>query len=194
MRAPARQTKAALSSNFDDDALKLIDGRGERLMVKGPRRIGSFVGLFVVSAALAGCNSLLSSSAPPAPAVPAVAPSNLPASQFVGSWGLASYHRAEDRERTEKEAKGQCGKPYVIGAGPNGGVMMHLADQATPSELALKGGDGGRTFIGPANEAAGGADDREVIQTSADSFTTRWVDADNAQRYGTMVYERCKGK
>jgi hypothetical protein len=163
-------------------------------MVKGLRRIGWFAGLLVIGAALAGCNSLMSSSPPPAPAAPAYAASNLPASQFVGSWGLASYHRAEDRERTEKEAKGQCGKPYVIGAGPTGGVMMHLADQATPSELALKGGDGGRTFIGPASEAAGGANDREITQVSAESFTTRWVDADTAQRYGTMVYERCKGK
>jgi hypothetical protein len=150
--------------------------------------------LLVSCAVLAGCNSLLSSSAPPAPAVPTYAASNLSAGQFVGSWGLASYHRAEDRDRTLKEAKAQCGRPYVIGAGPNGGVMMHLADQATPSELALKGGDGGRTFIGPANEAAGGANDREIVEASADSFTIHWVDPDNAQRYGTMVYERCKGK
>jgi hypothetical protein len=182
-----------LSSKFDGDALS-SNKWGERLMVKGPCRIGSYVGLLIAGVALAGCNSLMSSSAPPAAAAPAYAASNLAAGQFVGSWGLASYHRAEDRDRTEKEAKGQCGKPYVIGAGPNGGVMMHLADQATPSELALKGGDGGRTFIGPANEKAGGADDREIIQASADSFTTRWVDSDNAQRYGTMVYERCKGK
>ena len=163
-------------------------------MVKDPRRIGSFAGLFIIGAALAGCNSLLSTSAPPAPAAPAYAAATMPAGQPVGAWGLASYHRAEDRDRTVKEAKGQCGKPYVIGAGPNGGVIMHLADQATPGELALKGGDGGRTFVGPANEAAGGANDREILQASADSFTTRWVDADNAQRYGTMVYERCKGK
>ena len=141
--------------------------------------------------ALAGCNAL--SSSPP-PAASLATPSNLAAGQFVGAWGLASYHRDADRARTEKEAKAQCGKPYVIGAGPNGGVMMHLADQATPSELALKGGSEGRTFVGPANEPPGGANDREITDVSADSFTTKWVDPDTAQRYGTMIYERCKGK
>jgi len=157
------------------------------------RRLNRFAAIGVACVALAGCNSL-SSSPPPAASLAAPAPSNLAAGQFVGAWGLASYHRDTDRARTEKEAKAQCGKPYVIGAGPSGGLMMHLADQATPSELALKGGSAGRTFVGPANEPAGGANDREITDVSADSFTTRWVDPDTAQRYGTMVYQRCKGK
>jgi hypothetical protein len=157
----------------------------------GQGRFKQIAALSAACIALAGCNAL--SSSPP-PAASLVAPSNLAAGQFVGSWGLASYHRDTDRARTEKEAKGQCGKPYVIGAGPNGGLMMHLADQATPSELVLKGGSAGRTFVGPANDPPGGANDREITDVSADSFTTKWVDPDNAQRYGTMVYERCKGK
>jgi len=40
---------------------------------------------------------------------------------------------------------------------------MHLADQATPTELVLKGAEGGRTFIGPAEDPPGGAQDREVV-------------------------------
>jgi len=110
--------------------------------------------------------------------------------QLVGKWGLAAYHRDTDRTRTIKEARAQCNKPYVIGKGPNGGVMMYLADQPEKSELVLKGGPGGVTYLGPPG-AAGTADDREISNIDADSFTTIWVDPDNSARYGTMVYERC---
>jgi hypothetical protein len=158
----------------------------------GQGRLTKVATLCAAGIGLAGCNAM--TSAPPAPAINLYATSSLQASQFIGSWGLASYHRDADRARTEKEAKGQCGKPYVIAKGPNGGLMMYLADQAKQDELALKGGAGGRNYIGPANEAAGGANDREVTDVSGDSFTTKWVDPDTAQRYGTMVYERCKGK
>jgi hypothetical protein len=82
----------------------------------------------------------------------------------------------------------------VIGKGPNGGLMMHLADQAQPEELALKGADGGRNYIGPPNEQAGSANDREVILVSPASFSVTWVDPDNQARYGTMVYARCGAK
>jgi len=158
-------------------------------MASGRRFSCGLMILGVACFGLAGC-----SSAPPAPVVNPYATSSMSADQFVGSWGLASYHRDADRARTEKEAKGQCGKPYVIAKGPNGGVMMHLADQATPDELALKGAEGGRNYIGPPNDPPGGANDREVVDASPDSFTIHWVDPDTAQRYGTMVYERCKGK
>jgi hypothetical protein len=30
-----------------------------------------------------------------------------------------------------------------------------------------------------------------VLNVDPNSFTTIWVDPDNASRYGTMVYERC---
>ena len=140
----------------------------------------AFAGLLF--AFVAGC-----AGTPTAPVVtaPSVAPDAL-----VGKWGLASYHKDEDRTRTMKEAAGQCNKPYVINKGPNGGVMMYLADQATLQELVLKGGSDGRTFLGPPG-AAGTADDREVTNVDPNSFTTVWVDPDNTARYGTMVYERC---
>jgi hypothetical protein len=137
----------------------------------------------LMAALLAGC----ASESPPAPVVtaPAIAPD-----QLVGKWGLASYHRDSDRDRTIKEAKAQCNKPYVIAKGPNGGVMMYLADQPQLSELVLKAGPDGKTFLGPPGDA-GTADDRQVLDVDPASFTTVWVDPDNAARYGTMVYERC---
>ena len=145
-------------------------------------RGGALAFAFLLSAFLAGCGGT-----PTAPVVtaPSVAPDTL-----IGKWGLASYHKDEDRTRTVKEASAQCNKPYVINKGPNGGVMMYLADQATLQELVLKGGPDGRTYLGPAG-APGTADDREVTNVDPNSFTTVWVDPDNASRYGTMVYERC---
>ncbi len=141
----------------------------------------------LVACGVAGC----AESPTPTPAATFAA---IPVDQFVGRWGLASYHNDADRVRTEKEARAQCNKPYVIAKGPRGGLMMNLADQAQVDELAIKTGDGGRTFIGPAGEPAGGPNDREVISPSQNSFTTTWVDADNASRYGTMVYVRCGTK
>ncbi len=93
--------------------------------------------------------------------------------------------------RTEANARGQCGKPYVIGAGPSGGVMMHLADQPQLQELRLKGAPGGKTFIGPAGEPPGGRQDREVLSFDGRVMVTRYVDPEVDTRYGTSVYVRC---
>jgi len=137
----------------------------------------------LAAAILAGC----ASEPPPSPVVsgPAVSPEAL-----VGKWGFAAYHRDSDRPRTVKEALAQCNKPYVISKGPNGGLMMNLADQRELSELVLKPGPDGKTFLGPPGDA-GTADDRQVLNVDPNSFTTIWVDPDNASRYGTSVYERC---
>jgi hypothetical protein len=81
----------------------------------------------------------------------------------------------------------------VIGAGTHGGVIMHLADQATPQELDLKGGPGGKNYIGPAGPA-GGDQDREVLSFDGRTMITRFIDKDAATRYGTMVYVRCAPK
>jgi hypothetical protein len=147
------------------------------------RRGGALALVSLASAFAVGC----AETPPPAPAVvgPAINPD-----QLVGKWGLASYHKDADRERTIKAALAQCNKPYVINKGPNGGLMMYLADQPTLSELVLKPGKDGATYLGPPGDA-GTADDRQVLNVDANSFTTVWVDPDNATRYGTMVYERC---
>ena len=82
----------------------------------------------------------------------------------------------------------------VITLGPTGGVMMHLADQATPTELALKGAQGGRTYIGPAEDPPGSAQDREVVLFNGRILILRWMDTEVQGRYGTMVYVRCGGE
>jgi hypothetical protein len=69
--------------------------------------------------------------------------------------------------------------------------MMHLADQATPTELRLKGAEGGKTFIGPAEDPPGSAQDREVVLFNGRVLILRWMDSEVQGRYGTMVYVRC---
>jgi hypothetical protein len=138
----------------------------------------------LLSLVVAGCGE----NPPP---TPAVLPAAVSSDQLVGKWGFAAYHKDEDRARTIKEAAAQCNRPYVIAKGQTGGVMMNLADQKELSELVLKAGPTGQTYLGPASAPPGGADDRIVSNVDANSFTTTWVDPDNASRYGTSVYVRC---
>ena len=112
------------------------------------------------------------------------------ADEIVGRWGLASYQNPNDRARTEAAARAQCKQPYVIGAGTTGGVIMHLADQATPQELRLKGSPSGKNYIGPPGPA-GGEQDREIVSFDGRVLITRFTDKDAATRYGNMVYVRC---
>lgn len=136
--------------------------------------------------------SFSSSSSEPAPE-PGVAPempASIRADEIVGRWGLASFQNPADRARTEKAAQGQCKQPYVIGAGQSGGVVMHLADQATPQELRLKGSPSGKNYIGPAGPTPG-EQDREIVSFDGRVLVTRFVDKDAAVRYGNMVYVRC---
>jgi hypothetical protein len=144
------------------------------------------------AAALAGC----ATSSPPSPgellapaAVPTLPPS-FPPQELIGRWGLAAYHRPDDRARTETAARNQCKQPYVISAGPSGGLIMHLADQAQPQELRLKGAPGGKNYIGPEGEP-GGMQDREVVSFDGRVLITRWMDPEIAGRYGNAVYVRC---
>jgi hypothetical protein len=163
------------------------------------RRFSPFPVLILAAISLAGCSGdkfelpSLSPSAPPAPAEPAPVPTLPPAfppQDIVGRWGLAAYHNPEDRPRTEAAAANGCKQPYVITAGPTGGVMMHLADQAQPEELRLKGAPGGKTYIGPEGEP-GGIQDREVVSFDGRVLVLRWMDPEVQGRYGTMVYVRC---
>jgi len=185
--------------------LRLVAGRVRSQICLGENMIGSggvrtaanlaIVSLMVVF--LGACSSMslpsFSSSSPTAAPEPPPAP-EMPATirpdEIVGKWGLASYQNPNDRVRTETAAKAQCKQPYVIGAGANGGVIMHLADQATPQELRLKGSPGGKNYIGPAGPA-GGEQDREIVSFDGRVLITRFIDKDAATRYGNMVYVRC---
>jgi hypothetical protein len=129
-------------------------------------------------------------AAAPEPGVAPQMPATIRADELVGRWGLASFQDPKDRARTEAAAKGQCKNPYVIGAGAHGGVVMHLADQATPQELDLKGSPSGKNYIGPTGPA-GGEQDREIVSFDGRVMVTRFIDKDAATRYGTMVYVRC---
>jgi hypothetical protein len=111
---------------------------------------------------------------------------------FVGRWGFASYHKDEDRSRTEAAARGQCSQAYVIGRGPSGGLMMHLADAAQPQELRLKAGPGNKAYIGPEGPAAD-TRDREIVAFDGRVMILRWIDPEVQGRYGNSVYVRCDG-
>jgi len=182
----------------------LLDGSGQEI-ARGNAMIGSenarnVANLAIASALtifLAGCSSFslpsLSSSSSPEPVEPGVAPempASIRADEIVGRWGLASFQNPNDRARTEAAARGQCKQPYVISAGTSGGVVMHLADQATPQELRLKGSPGGKNYIGPAGPTPG-EQDREIVSFDGRVLITRFVDKDAAVRYGNMVYVRC---
>ena len=147
--------------------------------------------------ALSGCTGMPSfpslggsSEQPPPPPAAAEMPSKYTPEELVGRWGFTSYHREQDRARTEAAARGQCRQPYVISRGPNGGIMMHLADQRQPTELRLKGSPSGKNYIGPAGES-GMAEDREIVSFDGRVLVTRFVDPDAGNRYGNMVYVRC---
>jgi hypothetical protein len=141
---------------------------------------------------LAACATGPSPEAPPAaaPVMPTLPPA-FPPQDIVGRWGLAAYHRDEDRPRIEAAAAQQCKQPYVITLGPTGGVMMHMADQANPTELALKGAPNHKTYVGPRDEPPAAADDREVVSFDGRILILRWLDPEVQGRYGTMVYVRC---
>ena len=137
---------------------------------------------------IAGCATF---NAPaPQPAAVAAMPSSIPADQFVGNWGLGAYHQEAARARTETAARSQCRNPYKIAQGPTGGVMMHLADSRELSELRLKGGPGGKNYIGPDGPVAEA--DREIISFDGKVMVLRWLDPDAASRFGTMIYVRCR--
>jgi hypothetical protein len=127
-------------------------------------------------------------------AAPAAAP-DIPAtilpSEVVGRWGYASFHEAKDRTRTETSARGQCNHPYLINPGPSGGVMMYPPDQSELVEYRLKGGPGGKNYIGPAGDPGGGQKDQEIVSFDGRVMTLRAIDPDVATRYGTGVYVRC---
>jgi len=159
--------------------------------VRTVARLGTIATLAALVGACSGM-SLMSPtpSAAPEPSMAPEMPATIRPDEIVGKWGLASYQNPADRARTEAQAKAQCKQPYVIGAGTSGGVVMHLADQATPEELRLKGSQGGKNFIGPPGPS-GGEQDREVVSFDGRVLITRFVDKDAAVRYGNMVYVRC---
>lgn len=153
----------------------------------GARRMAVTFGVMVATALLAGCASAPEVAAPVAQAglPPAYATESL-----IGRWGVASFRRDQDRARTEAQARGQCRQPYVITKGPTDGIMMHVADDSTLYELKLKGGPGGKTYLG-FDAPPGEPHDREIVSFNEPVLIMRFVNPEVAERYGTMVYVRC---
>lgn len=148
----------------------------------------------LAAATLAGCGAserTLTPSAPPSAGSSSLGPAapTVPADKLVGKWGLGAYHRDSDRPRTEKEARAQCSNAYVIAKGPNGGVIMHVADEKDPEELFLKTA-GGKTYLGPSGPAPM-AEDRELVSSDGRVMIMRFMDPDVIKRYGTSIYVRC---
>src|SRR3984893_15770302 len=203
------ETKSELSGNLLDliapaVVLRLVAGWVRPRIVRGDAMVslrslpgGANLGIASTLAIFLGACGSMSlpsfSSSPSAAPEPGVAP-EMPASirpdEIVGRWSLASFQNPADRARTEVAAKAQCKQPYVIGSGTTGGVIMHLADQATPQELRLKGSPSGKNYIGPPGPA-GGEQDREIVSFDGRVLITRFTDKDAAIRYGNMVYVRC---
>jgi len=168
---------------------------GEKMLGSAKARTAANLGIASTLAIFLGaCSSMslpsFSSSPSPEPAPVPEMPATIRADEIVGKWGLASFQNPNDRARTEAAAKAQCKQPYVIGAGTSGGVIMHLADQATPQELRLKGSPTGKNYIGPPGPA-GGEQDREIVSFDGRVLITRFIEKDAATRYGNMVYVRC---
>ncbi len=126
------------------------------------------------------------------PTVPSNAPLKITSDQLVGRWGLGAYHQDDARARTIPQARAACGNAYVVTHGTNGGVMMHVADSADLFELQVRAGPDGKTYLGPDGKPPGSPWDREIMAYDKDVVTARWVDPEIAERYGTMVYVRCK--
>jgi hypothetical protein len=145
------------------------------------------------SACLSGCvgsNSPTPASALRSASASAASPAAFPVDRLVGSWGVASYREEKDRSRTEAQARAQCKLPYVIAKGPTDGVMMHVADDTTIHELTLKGGPGGKTYLGFAGPP-GDDQDREILASNDKMFVARYVNPETNARYGTFIYTRC---
>ena len=154
---------------------------------------GVLVAIAVASATIAGCASQSATQSPPTPPPPVASlPPAFPSDAIVGRWGFAAYHRESDRPRIQQAAKAACNQPnpYVISPGPNGGVIMRLADKPEPVELRTKGGPGGKTYIG-LDGPPGDSKDREVVSFDGKVLILHWVDPEINGRYGTEVYVRC---
>src|SRR6516225_12162890 len=87
---------------------------------------------------LSGCDLNPLSSSPP-PGVPAVTmPPRWRPEDIVGRWGMAAYHRDQDRARTIVEARDQCAQPFLIDRSPGGNILVLGHDSRGPAQAACR--------------------------------------------------------
>jgi len=141
---------------------------------------------------LSSLNPFAAPEPPPPPPPPPMAeiPPSIRAEEIVGRWGYGAYHNESDLKRTEAAARGQCNQPVAINRGPNGGLLMYLADSAQLRELNLKGSPSGKNYLGPPGPA-GGVQDREIVSFDGHTMVMRWMNPEVGTRYGMGVYVRC---
>jgi len=134
--------------------------------------------------------SFSSSPSEQEPGVGPEMPATLRADEIVGRWGPCVV--SESQRPCAHRSRGAVSVQTALRDRRRffRGVIMHLADQATPQELRLKGSPGGKNYIGPPGPA-GGEQDREIISFDGRVLVTRFIDKDAATRYGNMVYVRC---
>jgi hypothetical protein len=164
---------------------------------------GSFLrfwpAIVIAGFALAGCSGNTGSfsmpsfgDSPPPPQPASVGPPPRPgiaAEDIVGRWGIASFHKPEDRPRTEAAARNQCTQAYVINRSSTG-VAMLGHDSPKVQDMAIKASQEGKTYIGPGPDP-GATDDREVVSFDGRVLVLKWIDPEVSSRYGTMVLVRC---
>lgn len=139
-----------------------------RLSALASRSCAAFVALFAVAA-------------------PAQALTN---EQLVGRWGFVSYWKEEDQRRSLAIARGECGQPYAITRGPNGGVMLHGADAVTASEMTVSGA-GAQARLTPVGGDANARNVRELRVLDPNTFITKFINQADHLRYGYKIYVRC---
>ncbi|HEY2530536.1 MAG TPA: hypothetical protein VGJ20_21830 [Xanthobacteraceae bacterium] len=161
-----------------------------RVTLQGFRLLANAAALSVLT--LVGCttNPPTTAEAPSGPPAAPAIPSSYRPEEFIGRWGYGAYHNDPDLQRTAAAARAQCGQPVVINRGPNGGLMMYLADSAELQDLRLKGSQSGKNYIGPPGDP-GGSQDREIVSFDGRTLVLKWMDPEVAGRYGTGVYVRC---
>lgn len=153
-------------------------------------RLSSFLILTLLLSGLAACTSATVSpgSAPQAAVAPP--PVQVAAASLPGEYGLASYHREEDKDRTLSQAKIACRNPYKIDPGSSGGVVMHAPGQPGPAEFFVKKDANGASFLGPRGPA-GAPQDQRILSYDNGTLVTQWVSGRLRTVYGTMVYVPC---
>jgi hypothetical protein len=62
----------------------------------------------------------------------------LRAEDIVGRWGLAAYHRDQDRARTIVAARDQCTQAFLIDRSPGGNILMLGHDNPQLQEMIVK--------------------------------------------------------
>ncbi len=110
----------------------------------------------------------------------------LDTSELIGRWGVASYFAEKDAAATRTSAASACGQPYNIGRGRSGHPIMYSAFSGKPMEVVVQGdeivnADGGDAL-----------DTRRILAADGSSMTLRYVSEEAAQRYGTMIFIRCR--